>query len=135
MSLSKNTFVSSMKFIAVPILMLLLLVQTFSTWITIIDFKINQNYIAARLCQNRNRPKLHCNGNCVLMKKMRQQEKQEQNVPGPVKIEISSVLFASRISFSSVDNGLPLISKSSFPFFNTGKPVDRSSPIFHPPTV
>ena len=132
---SNNTFVSSMKFIAVPILMLLLLVQTFNTWITIIDFKINQNYIAAKLCQNRNRPQMHCNGQCVLMKKMRQHEKQEQNTPGSVKIEISSVLFASRIFFSNVDNGLPLLSKSSFPFFKTGKPVDRNSPIFHPPTV
>jgi hypothetical protein len=115
--------------------MLLMFVQTFSTWVTIIDFKINQNYIAAKLCQNRYRPQMHCNGQCVLMKKMRQQEKQDPNVPGSVKLKIPSTVISSRTFFSSIFNSLPPQRKAFFLFFNTGKPVDRTSPIFHPPAV
>ena len=41
-------------------------------------FQLNKNYIAARLCENRNKPWLHCNGKCYLMKKLRQAaEKQD----------------------------------------------------------
>jgi hypothetical protein len=115
--------------------MLLLLVQTFSTWVTIIDFKINQNFIAAKLCQNRNRPKMHCNGQCALMKKMRQQEKQDPNVPGPLKLQISSTVLSSKTFFAAVNPSLSITNKVFIPLVNTGRPVDRTSPIFHPPAV
>jgi len=42
-------------------------------------FKLNQTYIAAKLCENRNRPLLHCNGKCYLMKKIRQAEDKQNN--------------------------------------------------------
>lgn len=43
-------------------------------------FKLNQNYIAAKLCENRNKPWMHCNGKCYLMKKLKQlNEKQAAN--------------------------------------------------------
>jgi hypothetical protein len=124
-----------MKFIAVPILMLLLFTQTFSGWVTIIDFKINQKYIAAKLCQNRNRPQMHCNGQCVLMKKMKQQEKQDPNVPGSVNIKISSTVLSSRTFFANIRSPFLLTNNVFLPLVNTGKPVDRTSPIFHPPAV
>ncbi|MBS1527227.1 MAG: hypothetical protein JST19_16360 [Bacteroidetes bacterium] len=44
-------------------------------------FELNQKYIAAKLCENRNRPWMHCNGHCYLMKKIRQAEKNAQNQP------------------------------------------------------
>lgn len=34
-------------------------------------FKVNQVYIAANLCENRDRPEKGCNGNCVLEKNLR----------------------------------------------------------------
>ena len=61
-----------MKFIAAPILILLLVTQTFSKWVVVISFNLNRDYIAKNLCENRYRPVLKCNGNCVLMKKMKQ---------------------------------------------------------------
>jgi len=42
-------------------------------------FKLNQNYIATRLCENRDKPQLHCNGRCYLMKKIRQAEEKQNN--------------------------------------------------------
>jgi len=41
-------------------------------------FEMNQKYIAAELCINRNRPELHCNGKCYLMRKLKQAEQKEK---------------------------------------------------------
>jgi len=35
-------------------------------------FKLNQSYITAKLCENRDKPLMHCNGKCYLMKKIKQ---------------------------------------------------------------
>ena len=86
-----------MKFIVVPILILLIITQTFSKWIVIIDYQINKTYIAKNLCVNRKMPKMHCNGNCVLTKKMRAEEKQEAP-SGIINWGKSVQLFASKYS-------------------------------------
>ena len=124
-----------MKFIAVPILILLLMAQTFSKWFVVISFNLNRDYIAKNLCENRYRPVLKCNGNCVLMKKMKQEEKQEQNAPGPVKLELASIVLSAR-SFFATAEALVFISNTRYNIAaNSGKPVDRSAAIFHPPSV
>jgi hypothetical protein len=124
-----------MKFIAVPILILLLMAQTFSKWFVEISFNLNRDYIAKNLCENRYRPVLKCNGNCVLMKKMKQEEKKEQDAP-PVKLEIASIVLSSRSFFATAE--VPVfISSTSYNSIagNSGKPVDRAAAIFHPPSV
>jgi hypothetical protein len=42
-------------------------------------FKLNQSYITAKLCENRDKPLLHCNGKCYLMKKIKQAEDKQNN--------------------------------------------------------
>ncbi len=99
------------------------------------SFNLNRDYIAKNLCENRYRPVLKCNGNCVLMKKMKQEEKQEQNSPAPVKLEISSVVLSSRSYFATAE--MPAF-VSIIPYTNvgnSGKPIDRTASIFHPPSV
>ncbi|MBE7176241.1 MAG: hypothetical protein INR69_07565 [Mucilaginibacter polytrichastri] len=55
----------------------------FQCFFVVAGFELNRDYIAKNLCENRNRPELHCNGRCVLAKKMKQAEqkehKEEQN--------------------------------------------------------
>lgn len=123
-----------MKFIAVPILILLLMAQTFSKWFVEISFNLNRDYIAKNLCENRYRPILKCNGNCVLMKKMKQEEKKEQDAP-PVKLEIASIVLSSRSFFATAEAPV-FISNTRYSIAgNSGKPVDRAAAIFHPPSV
>ncbi|TCJ19627.1 hypothetical protein EPD60_00455 [Flaviaesturariibacter flavus] len=64
-----------MKFLLVPILLLLVLVQSFGKWIILAEFRANQAWIAAKLCENRNRPQLKCRGKCQLMKRMAEEQK------------------------------------------------------------
>lgn len=124
-----------MRFIAVPILILLLMSQTFSKWLVVINFNLNREYIAKNLCENRYRPVLKCNGNCVLMKKMKEEESKEQNTPAPVKMEASSIVLSSRSFFANAEI-LVFISNISYIIpVNSGSPVDRTASIFHPPSA
>jgi hypothetical protein len=40
-------------------------------------FELNKNYIAAQLCENKNKPQLQCFGKCFLKKKLEQAEKKQ----------------------------------------------------------
>ncbi len=42
-------------------------------------FSLNQKYIASSLCENRDKPWLHCNGKCYFMKKIKQAQEKEKN--------------------------------------------------------
>ena len=130
-----NTFANNMKFFAIPILILLLITQTFSQWVVVISFNLNRDYIAKNLCENRYRPRLNCNGNCVLMKKLKQQEKEQQNAPAVLKTEIPAILVSSKSFFPTMDNTASVVPRSYLPLFNSGKPVGRTFSVFHPPAA
>jgi len=66
--------------------------QSFSKWIIIFEFNINRNYISRNLCENRYRPLLHCNGKCLLMKKMAAEENQ-QSPTGTIKLNWEASIF------------------------------------------
>lgn len=55
-----------------------LLMNTFSRVAVYSGFKRNRQYIAKTLCENRNKPQLHCNGRCYLAKKIKQAEEKEK---------------------------------------------------------
>ncbi len=124
-----------MKLVAVPILMLLLMTQTFGHLLVVLSFRINRDYIAKNLCENRYRPMLHCKGNCVLMKKMKQEQKQERESPGNLKLEVTSLVISSKTFFAMTSEPGVLKVNCYSPAINTGIPVDRSADIFHPPLL
>jgi len=60
------------------ILLLALVGANLSGFFIYAEFKVNQKYIAAMLCENRDKPQLHCNGKCYLMKKLKDAEEKEK---------------------------------------------------------
>ena len=70
-----------MKGICILFLMILILLQSFSKLVIIAEYQINREYIASKLCINRNIPKMHCNGKCQMMKKLSEEEKNNAPVP------------------------------------------------------
>ena len=126
-----------MKFIAVAIFSFLLIIQTFSKWLVIMEYAINKEYIAKNLCVNRSKPKLHCNGKCQLMKKMAAEEDQSNtNSSGSAiaKISISEVLFNDELT--AINFQAPLV--NSAPFYSYYLLKNYASPlssVFHPPLV
>lgn len=69
------------------------------------------------------------------MKKMKQEEKQEQNAPAPVKVEIASIVLSARSFFATAETPVFISSISYADAGNWGKPVDRAATIFHPPSA
>lgn len=65
------------RFIAI-FLLVALIGSNFSRFFVYAGFEMNQKYISEKLCENRNRPWIHCNGKCFLMKKLKQAEEKEK---------------------------------------------------------
>ena len=67
-------------------LLIAILCSQSSKLIIYFSFKINQEYIAKELCENREIPEMSCHGKCYLVKQLKQEEqKQEKNKKAPVK--------------------------------------------------
>jgi hypothetical protein len=113
---------------------MLLLSQTFSKWFVVLEYHLNKEFISQKLCVNKAKPKLHCNGKCQMMKRLAEEEKQisTNTTNHTSKIKIQEVLF----SIETVQPGdLPLT--VSFHSYNEEPPAflfkATSVPVFHPP--
>lgn len=93
-------------------------------------FELNQQYIATVLCVNKNKPELHCNGKCYLMKKLKQAEEKEQKQERQLlKIQLQEPLSGDVVTFkryaiAALQQHIPL---------STGIPLSKVNTIFHPP--
>jgi hypothetical protein len=108
-----------------------LISSNLSTLFVYAEFKSNQKYIAASLCENRNKPQLNCQGKCYLMKKLKEAEdkekKQEKNAQ---KKGAYDLFFAIRTVYTS----LPLtLLKKEKPVVKNFQLPKFTSEILHPP--
>lgn len=65
------------RFICILLLLGLICAQ-FSQYFIVAGFDLNQKYIAEKLCVNKSRPWMHCNGRCYLAKKLKQYAEKER---------------------------------------------------------
>jgi hypothetical protein len=80
-----------------------LLLQNFSQVVIMVKYKIDQAYIASVLCENRDKPDMHCNGKCYLRKKLQQDEQQQQNgTTGKEKYEVSYIDALQEFNFKPI---------------------------------
>ena len=107
--------------------------QTFGNNLFLLEYQVNKSRFAKN-CVNKARPQLHCNGQCQLMKKLRQEQKKDEQNPGR-KLENRTEAFSFSCSF-------PTGFFVEFSYTNTlkvnhtpGNPARRSFDIFHPPRV
>lgn len=117
-----------------PIAILLLLTfsaQIFSSPFIMLDYYLN-TAAYAKNCINKARPRLHCNGKCQAMKKIREEEKKEQqNNERASEYKVQQVL--SSKSFFCLLVIPARASQKIIPHGNSGLPINRHNPIFHPP--
>ncbi|MDN3669060.1 hypothetical protein QWY93_06950 [Echinicola jeungdonensis] len=52
------------------LLLVLMVIKILTAPVIYVDFKMQQDYIAKVLCINKDQPEMHCNGQCILMKKL-----------------------------------------------------------------
>lgn len=110
------------------------LCQVGDRYVVMLEFYINQSYIAQNLCENRARPQLHCNGNCVLSKKLAEEQKKQQEIPAK-KTDSKEVVYMSFKTDNSPSNAYTLLDKAFIFPISIGCPIDQSAAIFHPPSA
>jgi hypothetical protein len=125
-----------MKFVLVPVFMLLMFAQTFSKWFVVIEYKLNKDFIAKNLCVNKAKPKLHCNGKCQMMKKLAEEEKQNSssNSNNNIKIKVLELVFCHEVNKAYVPapTSATLSYNEEPPLLKHDAPIGS---IFHPPTL
>ncbi len=125
-----------MKLIAGSILILLVMVQTFTSWLIVAEYTINQEYIAKNLCVNKAKPQLQCKGKCQLMKKLAQEETQNPSSTPQTggKIKMGDVLFTHDVQLPAISD--LLAQSNNFPSHYLVKTSTGSfTSIFHPPAT
>ena len=99
------------KIITVFIFLLSVTGSTFNKAIVLLDFQVNQKFIATELCENRIKPKCCCHGKCFLKKQL-QKDEAEKNGPSVSKDKFDVQFFCehSHEQFAVVacDTKLPI---------------------------
>src|ERR1700758_2249534 len=118
------------KFFAI-ILSLSILVLSSSKSLILVSYSLNKEFIAKNLCENKNKPKMHCNGKCHLKKELQKEEKKDQSPFSSVKEKVEVQLFNSQSKVIA-----PLLSYARIGFAEfQNKNYSHLNPgsIFHPP--
>lgn len=114
------------------LLCFIVLLQNFGTAVVFISYKINQAYIAANLCENRNNPRMHCNGKCQLRKQLQREEQQEQKNPYAQKENKEVTLFCEQLVFSGEAPSFDITTELTA-FYLMKPTYSPANSIFHPP--
>jgi hypothetical protein len=107
-----------------------ILLQSAGKLIVVLDYQLNKDYISKNLCENKARPKMHCNGKCHLRKQLQKEEKKENNnnaMKERSEVQLfsgSSRLEFDPLSFSEITHQTP---------YNAVASILHSAAVFHPP--
>lgn len=104
--------------------------HTFSQVVIVGQFFINQDFIAAELCENKDAPELECNGKCYLKKELKKDEERKSEEKTS-KVEV--LLFCD---FKPLD--IPTerefqIEKDEFSSYLDRLLIGYQEDVFHPP--
>lgn len=110
------------------------MLPSISPWGTVMYYNANKAYIARVLCENRNRPQLHCDGKCYLAKKLKaQQDRQDKETTRRVENAPTITLFCSE-SFSFDFSGTTLaVSTTTVPAYLLKSYAVAQIALFQPP--
>lgn len=105
-----------------------------------IDWKVNQDFITARYCVNKNKPELKCNGQCQLAKKMRKVEneinlldsKGKNQSKKEFKTKQAEFTVLNPILLSILNDGYNLTKSTSY-YYSDHYDFDINQTIDHPP--
>ncbi len=113
------------------ILLAALTLQSFYRSIIAVEYQIHLPEYLAR-CINKGQPELQCNGQCVLMKKIEEKEK-EDTKKMLVVYEYSSFYVLSGHTFFTMHPPKAAINLSHFSPYLIDYAFNYHTPIFHPP--
>ncbi len=85
-------------------------------------------------CENKAKPMLHCNGKCQMMKKLKAEEKKDQQNPERRSENKNEVVLSTKSFYPSIRN---ISSQSSqlYTAYNDSRSVKMPRSVFHPPSA
>lgn len=114
-------------------MLLAFVAQTFSAPFIRLDYFFNRaDY--AKNCVNKARPMLHCNGKCQVMKKMREEEKKEQDTQER-KMASKVEVLSSRSFYAINFNQLPTLLSNEYFISDESGQLTMPRTVFHPPAA
>lgn len=104
--------------------------------IPILEYLLNYDYIAAELCENKDKPILTCNGKCYLEKQIVKQQDvdRDASVPVPPTIDLEKFLTIKTNDFTFQLNEVKQIHQATT-FYNLLKEISFSESLFRPPSA
>ncbi|MCO4293913.1 hypothetical protein NF867_13695 [Solitalea sp. MAHUQ-68] len=116
------------------VLTIVILLQTLSSLVIVSGYEANKSFISTYLCENKNKPQLHCNGQCYLMKQLKKEaSEQEQKANNSLREKFEINLFAQSETPNFIDNTYIKLTQEYF--FLQKEPIKSSITIYHPPQV
>jgi hypothetical protein len=118
---------------SVMVLLIAIAGTTFSKAIALLDYKLNENYIATTLCENKDKPACCCHGKCFLKKQLQKDEDGNKN-----SLPFSKDKFDVSLFFENNDKNYQndLIKEKTFrDNYLLKKYSSLLSPVFHPPGI
>ena len=117
--------------VVVVLLLAAFTIITFSQSFITLDYFLQKDFIANNLCINKAKPQMHCNGKCQLMKKLKQEQKKDQENPIRKTDTKKQVFYSSSFIPDLKDNSL----RKSYPFLIVKKTIDRNCTLLRPPNL
>jgi len=111
-----------------------ILLQTFSQVVIVAEYYANKDFIAKNLCENRDKPMMHCNGKCCLKKKLAKEAGNQAPSPRNQKYEQVVNLFCADTKFE-IQHGVPTNVSNQYFSNNDLRTFSFHPSIFHPPSV
>jgi hypothetical protein len=106
----------------------------FSRDFAIATFELNQKYIAEKLCENKDKPWMNCNGRCYLMNKVKQAEENERKQASKdlrTNLHITwCINFSAPVQKSSINTAVPKRFRNDYSYAYLSQYITS---IFRPP--
>ena len=119
-----------MKKLVAFILLIAFTLQTFGRALVVVDYYTNTAAFAKN-CVNKAKPKLHCNGKCQMMKKLKDEEKKQQDQSGR-KADVKDEVLSSKSFFTSIQETI-ISCNQNYGLTSDDIPANEGNGMFHPP--
>ena len=117
------------KQITAGILLVAISLQILNRAVVYIDYYANTSAYAKN-CVNKALPMMHCNGKCQMMKKLKEQEKKDSQLPD--RRSVNDEVISSKTFFASITY-FTQTGKPAYNGFRTGHVTSMPRSFFHPP--
>jgi len=102
----------------------------------LVNFKINQDFIAEVLCINKDEPITVCNGTCYLSQELKKAYESEEHEAPLIKSErIEMIYLYSERTFEVLLSSDQVVNSPNTVYVNKLFPLTFATGIFHPPKL